>query len=415
MATTAQQPLDSAFAEHLSAGGGADPLPLYQRLREEAPVFRTPSGFWFLTTHELAATYFRADTDGDSLWAKEAHNAGVGTDTGALTSGGGYGATFFANEVHHRDGANHARLRRVLNKPFRPRAIETLRATVQRVIAARLDELETLGSGADLVEHFAWRIPTKIIMDLLGVTDEHSALMVEIAESVIASHEPGNSTWVEKADAAFEKGHYLFAELIAERRRKPTDDMISLFANVASDAPDTISDVELTMNLMFLLVAGHETTANAIATAVSLLLSHPDQLLLLRNEPELLNTAVEESLRIRPPVRMSSPRWALADMELAGQQISRGDEVKVSIIAANRDPAVFADPNRFDIRREHNPHLSFALGSTHFCLGAGLARMEIQEALGQLLARFPRLEPLHEVRWRDSFVVQGPEELRLAW
>ena len=407
--------LDAAFEQHLTEGGAHDSHALYDELRAVCPVYRTPAGFWFLTSYEHTDEYFRRDRNFGSPWTKEASHANESSALGSLTTGEGYTAKFFSNELHHRDGEAHARLRKLLSPAFSPKLINSMRPSIRSTIDGLLDELVDNG-GAELISDYAIQIPTRVILEILGIPLEHSALMEGIARSVIASHEPGyREEWLRSSDRAFEQGHEVLLELAEQRRRRPTNDLLSNMANARGDDGDVLSDVELTMNALFLVVAGYETTAHSIGSGVYELLQHPEQLALLREDPELISSAVEEILRYHPAAQLSSPRWALDDMEMGGQKIRRGDEVKASILAANHDPKQFPDPHVFDIRRTPNRHLAFGLGSAHFCLGALLARIELQEAISALFDRIPEVELAGEPRWRDSLVVHGLTHLPLRW
>jgi len=207
------------------------------------------------------------------------------------------------------------------------------------------------------------------------------------------------------------------AGLVGQRRREPTDDLLGALV-LARDEGDRLTEQELISLAMTLLAGGHETTANQIANSVYLLLTHPDQLALLRSRPEPIPGAVEEMMRFVPlAATAGTPRYATADVELTGGTVPAGDAVLVFVPAANRDPRVFPDPDRLDVTR--GPAAQLALGhGAHHCLGAGLARMELQVALGSLLERFPGLRlavDKDELRWKAGTLVRGPLALPVAW
>ena len=203
-----------------------------------------------------------------------------------------------------------------------------------------------------------------------------------------------------------------FDQLIEERRRSPGDDLTSALI-AAEDQGDTLSHDELLDTMILLFGAGHETTVNLIAGGVLNLLRHPTELARLQADPSLIGTAVEELLRFGPPVQVSA-RTATCDVEVAGSMVEKGSQLVVMIAGANRDPDVFPEPERLDIGRTDNRHLSFG-GGIHLCLGAPLARIEGQEAIGRLVQRFPGLALADdEVTWKETSTIRGPQQLRVT-
>lgn len=408
--------LDQEFRAHLAGGGLDDPFGFMHRLRSARPVYRTPLGFWFLTRFEDTTWMLRQDGGEDSPWTKEPANAAV---LPPYMQGDGFLARFFGTELHHRDGRQHLRLRKILNKGgFTPQAIERMRERTRAVIETKLDELAGQGR-MDLVGDLALWVPTTVILELLDLPHTEFDRMNKMAHWVIYSQEPAaaaDPSWVTEADADFEDRHHYLLGVAEERRSQPGDDLFSRLATATDDAGERLTDLELTMNVAFLVVAGFETTANSIASAVHLLLTHPDELERLRNDWSLLPSAVEEVLRFAPAVKVTSARWAARDMEVAGAPVKRGEMIRASIMAANHDPAEFGDPDRFDIARDPNRHLAFAPFSGHFCLGAALARMEMQETLAALFERFPHLAlDGSEIPYKPSFTIYGPASLPVRW
>ncbi len=408
--------LDLEFRAHLSGGGLDDPLGFCHRLRSERPVYRTPLGFWFLTRFEDATWMLRQDGGEDTPWTKEPANAGV---LPPYMRGDGFMARFFSTELHHRDGGQHLRLRKILNKGgFTPHAIERMRARTRALVEAKLDELSGRNE-MELVADLALWVPTTVILELLDLPHEQFDRMNRMAHWVIYSQEPSaaaDPAWVTEADADFEDRHHYLLGVAEERRARPGDDLFSKLASATDESGDRLTDLELTMNVAFLVVAGFETTANSIASGVHLLLSHPEQLDRLRSDWSLLPNAVEEVLRFSPAVRITSARWAARDIEVGGEQVARGEMIRASIMAANHDPDEFPDPDTFDIARDPNRHLAFAPFSGHFCLGAALARMELQETLAALFGRFPNLElAASEIAYKPSFTIFGPASLPVRW
>lgn len=313
---------------------------------------------------------------------------------------------FFGGTMLAMDPPDHTRLRGLVAKAFTGRRVEKLRPRVQEITDRLLDGVAARGE-ADLIEEFAVPLPIQVICELLGVPAsdrprfrEWTAVLTVPALTVQARER--------RREAARAFNGYL-VEVIAERRAHPEDDLISgLIA--ARDGDAALTESELLGGIALLLIAGHETTVNLIGNGVFALLRAPDQLRLLRERPELLPSAIEELLRYDGPVERASQRIALEDMEIAGTPIPKGAWVHVSLGAANRDPAVFEDPARLHVTRAPKRHVAFGHG-LHFCLGAPLARLEGQIAIGSLLSRFPDLAlalPAAEYRYhRTGSIVRG--------
>jgi cytochrome P450 len=300
---------------------------------------------------------------------------------------------------------DHTRLRRLVTAAFTVRRIEALAPRVQEITDALLDALESEGDGpVDLVDGFGFPLPITVITELLGIPPGDRADFRRWS-SVAANgtvHPP--EVYV---DAARNMVGYV-RELIAAKRADPGDDLLSALIAV-HEGGDRLSLDELTSMVFLLLVAGHETTVNLIVSGTYALLRHPDQLALLRAEPERLPATVEELLRYDGPVQVTIPAVAAAPIEVGGVTIPAGDIVLPAILAANRDPARFPEPNRLDITRPSNPHMAFGHG-LHHCLGAPLARLEGRIALGTLISRFPRLrlaDPAGEPARNPGLLMNG--------
>ena len=288
---------------------------------------------------------------------------------------------------------------------MRQRAIE--------VVSELLDGLEKQGPPADLVPSFALPLPVIIICELLGVPYADWGRFRQWSDLVMSA----GAVSRDRAVAALEKlGRYL-AGLAAQRREAPADDLISALMH-AADVEDRLTIEEAVGLSSGVLVAGYETTANEIANFCYLLLTSPDHHRQLRQRPEPVGPAVEEMLRYVPHrAHAAFARVATEDVELGGVLIRAGEAVLPALIAADRDPTAFADPDTLDFHRTDNNHLAFGYGP-HHCLGAQLARMELQVAIDALLTRFPDLTlavPASEVPWRTGMVVGGPRQLRVIW
>ena len=301
------------------------------------------------------------------------------------------------------DEPGHKRLRELVRHPFTPRAVERwrprTRAVAERVIGALED------GEFDLIRDVAGPIPTVVIAELLGLDPEMHGRFKEWSDAVIrVGFSPANPPdEIEAAERAWQGLETFFLGEIERRRGAPGEDLISAMI-AAEESGDRLSDDEIVKQCNLLLLAGNLTTTDLIGNGTRALLDHPDQLAKLRARPERMKNAVEEMLRYDSPVT-NSGRIAHEDMEIAGEKVLQGDSLSVSLAAANRDPAVYPEPDRFDIEREDTHHQAFG-GGRHFCLGAHLARLEAAEAFSVLLDRFARLEPGargHEYAANPSF------------
>lgn len=310
------------------------------------------------------------------------------------------------------DGEAHMRVRRMLNREFTVRRAQEMRPMIEEVVAERLDALEALGPGADLVEHFALPVPSTVICRVLGVPYEQHELFERRTAIMINTR----STPADVRAAAMEVYSYL-AELVALRQKEQEEDLISRFVTAYVE-PGHLPPAELAMISMLLLAGAHETTASMIAAGILTLLEHPGQLALLRERPELTPDAVEELLRYLTVAQVGTFRVATADMTIAGRQIRSGDGVIADLAGANWDPAAFANPEKLDITRKARRHVAFSHGP-HNCVGQSLARLELEVSYRRLLERFPRLalaaDPA-ELRYRPYTVgLAGVEQLPVTW
>ncbi|MEU0514609.1 cytochrome P450 [Amycolatopsis sp. NPDC006125] len=311
------------------------------------------------------------------------------------------------------DPPDHSRLRRLVQKAFTVRRIEQLRPRVQEIAGGLVDAMLDQGPPADLVEAFALPVPVTVICELLGVPYEDRVDFRHWSDAFLSTTK---FTPEEVADCTGRMHAYLEG-LIAQRRAEPRDDLLSGLV-AARDNEDRLSEEELVMLATALLVAGHETTASQIPNFVYTLLTHPDQLAVLRADLSLVPKAVEELMRFVPlGLGAGIARYATEDIELGGVLVRAGEAVLPALASANRDERVFADPDELDLRRQDTSHIGFGHG-VHHCLGAPLARMELQVALDTLLRRLPGLrfaDGEAGIDWKAGLSTRGPERMLLAW
>ena len=319
----------------------------------------------------------------------------------------------FAAITRHMLNSNppdHTRLRRLVTGAFTRHRIEQLTPRIQQITDELLDVIAGTAQ-VDLIDSFAYPLPLTVICELLGVPVDRRREFRGWSSIVVTGTLVGPDIFVAAATAMVS---YL-RELIDAKRAAPADDLLSALVAVR-DGEDRLSEDELISMVFLLLVAGHETTVNLIGNGVLALLTHPEQLALLRTEPDRLPAAVEELLRFDGPLQVATGRWTAEPVEIGGVTIPAGEIVVPGLLAANRDPACTAAPNALDITRTDNPHLAFGHG-IHHCLGAPLARLEGHLALGALLARFPRLRlavPTEQLVWKPGVLMNGLTALPVA-
>ncbi|MFF3645435.1 cytochrome P450 [Streptomyces sp. NPDC002564] len=313
------------------------------------------------------------------------------------------------------DPPRHTRLRRLVTREFTARRVEALRPRVQRITDDLLDAMLQDGGPdrtrrADLVEALAFPLPITVICELLGVPDMDRTAFRRLSNGVVASPTQ------EAERAAFEELAAYLDALVEDKRSAPGADLLSALIRTTDDADDDrLSPEELRAMAFVLLIAGHETTVNLITNAMHALFTHPGQLAALRADLSLLDGAIEEALRFEGPVESATYRFATEPTELGGLVIPAGAVVRIGLAAADRDPARFPAPDRFDIRRAPQGHLAFGHG-LHYCLGAPLARIEAKAALGSLLERCPGLAPDGPPgEWLPGTLIRGVRRLPVRW
>ncbi len=371
-----------------------DPYPAYRALRENDPVHYSETvRSWVLSRHADVSAFF---LDPDRLLSDR---------TKAKKWRGPARSPMHA--TFQSDPPEHTRLRSLVSKAFTPRVIDGMRERAQQVTTDLLDSMADR-DGVDIVGEFAYPLPMTIIAEIIGVPAADHDLFHRtgrlMAEQTDHAYKGGLS-------AGAEMGAYLHS-MVALRNREPADDLMTHLTEIG-DGTDGLSEAEIVTSLVSLLFAGHETTVNLIANGTLALLRAPEQLARVRDDHSVVRTSVEELLRFESPAQIIS-RTAGEDLELHGRRIEAGDTVIGLLGAANRDPEVFKDPDRLDVGRVSNPHLSFGLG-THFCLGAQLTRLEARIAIPALLRRFPNIRLADDrAYWRKTAVLRGLEELNVS-
>ena len=346
----------------------------YRHLRQKAPVSLTPNGSWRLTRHA------------DCLRLLKKTKVGVRTTEGVLP---------MADETQmprlfmlEQDPPDHGRLRKMVARYFTPRAMEQLH---QRVKCITKELLDDLGEGeVDLMKGLAMPLPTAIICEMMGVPPEDRTVFTAWTDDMtyFLMGKAATPEQQVRAQAAIGNMVEYITARIQERRGQNGEDLISVLVQAQDEG--RLTHMELLWQCMGLILAGFETTTGLIGNGVRQLLLHPEQLARLRHDPSLIETAVEECLRYDPPI-LATNRFLHEEAEFGGYQLEVNSRVTAVLAAANRDPEVFEDPDRFDVGRTPNRHLGYG-GGPHICLGAHLARLEAREAIGSLVQRFPKLE-----------------------
>ncbi|HKU43398.1 MAG TPA: cytochrome P450 [Polyangiales bacterium] len=364
-----------------------NPYPALNRAREAQPVQLTPLGDYQLFRHADVVRLLK-DT-----------KVGVRTTDGKLP---GVDETELPRRfMLQQDPPNHTRLRRLVSRGFTPPAIDRLRSHVQVLVDGYLDRAAQSG-GLDVISELARPLPSTVICQMLGVPLADRELFTDWTAQITHLLAPRNISDEQRRrsmEAAMRLFEYMNG-LVAERKQQLGDDLLSTLIR-AEESGDRLTHDELIVQATGLLIAGFETTIGLIGNGVRQLLLHPEELAKLRARPQLIGKAVEECLRFDGPIP-GTVRVLHEDAEFEGVKIPVNTQVFAMISAAHRDPRVFPDPDRFSIERDHSAHLAFG-GGIHFCLGAHLARMESQVAIGSLVQRFPKLALVSDKpEWGDS-------------
>ncbi|MDZ4837727.1 MAG: cytochrome P450 [Candidatus Melainabacteria bacterium] len=401
--STLVDPLNPLTPEFLE-----NPYPTYHKMRDEAPVaWSEKSKYWMCTRYEDIRAML-----GDMAYEKQLQRwkqvnplLKMVPEVSALMKSR---AVWMLN----MNPPDHTRMRGLVNRAFTPTMVKGMRPHIESIANGLIDGLEGKNEF-DFVSEFAFQLPVTVIAEMLGVPKEDREKFKHWSNTLTDTLEPSpNLDHLKKANKANEELYEYLRPLVQDRRREPKNDLISALVAAEEDGKK-LTEEELLANCILILVAGHETTVNLIGNSVRMLLQHPDQLALLKSNPELVPGAIGETLRFESPVQ-TTRRLAGEDMELAGQKIKEGDMMLLFMGAANRDPLQFPDPDKFDITRDTKKHLSYGHG-IHHCLGSSLADTEGQVALETLLKRMPDMKVLpQKIEMRNTFALRGVKSLMVS-
>jgi cytochrome P450 len=387
-----------------------NPYPYYERMRTTDPVHLTPLGMFVASRHAEASQVLRDKRFGKDYVERTIRRYGPKIMEEPV----------FRSMSHwmlQQDPPDHTRLRGLVVKAFTARRVEDMRPRIQQIVDETLDRIIPTGK-MDLIEDYAFRLPVTIICDMLGIPEEHREVFYTSSRDGgrLLDPVPLTPDEIKQGNASNAMAAMYFQQLFELRRKTPGDDLITQLVQAEEDG-SKLSNEELTANIILLFGAGHETTVNLIGNGLLALHRNPDQLALLKANPQLITNAIEEFLRYDSSVQLTG-RVALEDIDdLGGRRIPKGESVLCLLGSANHDPAVYPDrPDLLDITRPNIRPLSFG-GGIHHCLGAQLARIEAEIAISTLLRRLPdlRLDDAANPEWRPTFVLRGLKRLPASW
>jgi cytochrome P450 len=399
-ALTAFQPQEIGFI--------ADPYPAYDELRRAGRIhYDERTDHWLITRHADVNALLRDRRFGRTYLHRATHEEMGRPPDPELE------APFWhvvRNGMLDREPPDHTRLRSLVSKAFTPRRVAEMRDTIQTIVEGLVDDALARGEF-DLLATVLEPLPVTVIAELLGIPDGDRHLLRPWSAEICLMYElnPSEEYAQRAARASVEFGDYL-AHLSRARRANPGGDLISGLTQVVVEG-DRLTEDELVGTCVLLLNAGHEASVNGSGNGWWALFRNPGELARLRADPGLLPSAVEELLRYDTPLQLFE-RWVLEDSEVCGVQVPMGAELGLMFGSSNRDPDVFADPDRLDLGRDPNPHISFGAG-IHFCLGAPLARLEMLVSFETILRRMPDLQLLEEPEWKPTYIIRGLKSLRV--
>ncbi|ATB39831.1 putative cytochrome P450 hydroxylase [Cystobacter fuscus] len=387
----------------------ANPIPVYAKLRKLGPVLHSTALYgegFVLPRYEEVVSVLK-----DPRFANDRRNVPGGTSMDrwwmpAILR-------LLVSSMVLKDPPDHRRLRNLVQKAFTPIMVENLNGRVEQITEELLDAA-VRKPVVDLMEEFALPLPLTVISEMLGVPEPDRINFRKLIAKVLDPSSVSPIAFIRNYPHMLRLNRFL-RRLVNLRREQPGNDLVTALVQ-AEEGGDRLSEDELISMIFLLLFAGHETTVNLIGNGVLALVRHPDQLQKLREQPDLIDSAIEEMLRFTNPVGQVAPRFAKEDVEIAGVRIPKGSAVTLLIASANLDETAFPNADKLDITRSPNRHVSFGYG-IHYCLGAPLARLEARVAIPALLQRFPRLElavPAEKLRWRPNIGLRGLEALPLS-
>lgn len=394
---------------HASADFINNPYPTFARFRNEAPVFWSEKGkYWIVSKY--------ADIQGilrDLHYEKGLQNANTLNPIVKMLPPVKEAIKSRSTWMLNQNPPDHTRLRSLVNRAFTPTMVNSMREHIEEIANRLLDDVAQKGE-MDIVKDFAFPLPVTVIAEMLGVPPEDRNIIKEYSHGLTNGLEPGFDLGrITRANKAVQDFEDYLRPLVEERRKHGKNDLISALVS-AEEQGDKLSMDELLGNCVLILVAGHETTVNLIGNSVLALLNNPDQMQMLKDQPSLCVTAVNEFLRYESPVQ-TVKRLAAQELQLHGEKIGAGDTLLLLLGSANRDPEHYQNADQLDITRADNKHLAFGTG-IHHCLGSSLAEVEGQIAIGTLLKRFPNLKmKSQKVEFKFPFTLRGPKELLVTF
>ncbi|MFE7376527.1 cytochrome P450 family protein [Bacillus cereus] len=387
-----------------------DAYEIYKESRKVQPILfvnKTELGAeWLITRYEDALPLVkdnRLKKDWTNVFSQDTKNMYLSVDN----------SDHLTTHMLNSDPPNHSRLRSLVQKAFTPKMIAQLDGRIQRIADDLISDIERKGT-LNLVDDYSFPLPIIVISEMLGIPKEDQEKFRIWSHAVIAS--PETPEEIKETDKQLSEFITYLQYLVDMKRKEPKEDLVSALI-VAESEGHKLSARELYSMIMLLIVAGHETTVNLITNTVLALLENPNQLQLLKDNPKLIDSAIEEGLRYYSPVEVTTARWAAEPFQIHEQTIQKGDMVVIALASANRDETVFENPEVFDITRENNRHIAFGHGS-HFCLGAPLARLEAKIAITTLFNLMPELQikgDRKDIKWQGNYLMRSLEELPLTF
>ncbi|MDF9539548.1 cytochrome P450 [Bacillus cereus] len=387
-----------------------DAYEIYKESRKKQPILfvnQVEIGKeWLITRYEDALPLLkdnRLKKDWTNVFSQDIKNMYLSVDN----------SDHLTTHMLNSDPPNHSRLRSLVQKAFTPKMIAQLDERIQRIADDLISNIERKGT-LNLVDDYSFPLPIIVISEMLGIPKEDQAKFRIWSHAVIAS--PETPEEIKETEKQLSEFITYLQYLVDIKRKEPKEDLVSALILAESEG-HKLSARELYSMIMLLIVAGHETTVNLITNTVLALLENPNQLQLLKDNPKLIDSAIEEGLRYYSPVEVTTARWAAEPFQIHHQTIQKGDMVIIALASANRDETVFENPEIFDITRENNRHIAFGHGS-HFCLGAPLARLEAKIAITTLFNRMPELQikgNREEIKWHGNYLMRSLEELPLTF